>query len=120
MGSRRKFVREVPYRLGCFRRYFRKQSCFTKTMFHEDEEYVLRSQQEVSKTRNMFYEAKEVSRTRKGFRSTRYEDEKVFGGEGFSEAKMFFEDVFEDDMGCRTIDVVLCAFFWPAEFRKNV
>ena len=89
-------------------------------MFHEDEEYVLQSQQEVLKTKNMFYEVKEVSRTRKGFRSTRYEDEKVFGDEGVFGGEDVFEDVVEDDMGCRTIDVVLCAFFWPAEFRKNV
>ena len=41
----------------------------------------------------MFYEAKEVSRTRKCFRSTRYEDERVFGDEDN------FEDVFEDNDG---------------------
>ena len=47
----------------------------------EDEEYVLRSQG--------------VSRTRKCFRSTRYEDERVFGDEDN------FEDVFEDNDGMK-------------------
>ena len=51
----------------------------------------------------MFYEANRFRRqgicstkpggfeNAKGFRSTRYEDEKVFGDEGFSEAKMFLK-----------------------------
>ena len=60
-------------------------------MFHEDEEYVLRSQQEVSKTRNMFYEAKEVSRTRKGFGQRDTKTKRFSEAKGFSEAKMFLK-----------------------------
>ena len=61
---------------------------------------------------NMFYEANIGGFEDKDvFDQREYEDEKVFGDERFSEAKMFLKMYSKTTMGCRTIDLILCAFF---------